>query len=463
MLRLALASMLLLSTSAEMGSSLTQCLAGIDSEVAEIGTPGSVEGRAELDAINSAATNLKGQAYRLKGESGSLDQARESLDRAIRYNDDRMRQLQFEQQVHNDARSVLNRRQQALVEESARQRAAAAAANTAAAAAASRAWRADGERRQAQLERDFQIWQQEEAQLQQKRQAILADTAMQAERLQRILPRSSALDRQFELALRQCGALSRRVFAFRQIAHVQRPSSVHYPEGVAAGVMVDRVLLAAGKETVVRATPRLRAFVARSPAGFKSLSKAAGWAGFAYTAIDALADATIGGMKEKDREVVRNIYLIGDYGYALKMIAAEQGPAGFRTPEYWAIRSELERLRAEMPLDRFKYDFALQSLGTYSALTAGIQSLAANYVGDKKAGKALAGLSVRSASERRTMGPAAMALFRGVLESQGSVFVPELVESAGNEVDSWTGENASDVPPAEAAYPPGTGMEDNRQ
>ena len=431
MLRPALAAFLLLATGHSAGraaddspdSALSQCLARLDEAVARVGTPGSAESSVELEALASAVAQLKADARRLAGEKEPSDQARATLDRRIRDQDDRIRQLEFEQKAHDHGYDELGRRFGLQRADALRQHAAANAAQTAEAAASANAWGATVNARKAMLEREQAEWNARNRDLQARREGLLADEAMLAQALSRVQQRASALERQVVLAGQRCEALARRTLAFSRIAGIRRASSVHYPKpDEQAEELVRGLLLGAGNDAVGRlaTSTRMHALAVTSRSGLRTIGRVASKASVAFAAADLFMDAAIAGMKPREREVVRNIYLIGDYAHALKVIAREQGAAGFHTPEYEAIREELERLRAEMPQGDF--DFMMEGLGSFAAVTEGFYGLATKYTGGKAGSAAASVLTRLTKMDRQVHGRTGMSIYRGLLSGGGELF-----------------------------------------
>jgi hypothetical protein len=152
--------------------------------------------------------------------------------------------------------------------------------------------------------------------------------------------------------------------------------------------------------------------------------------------MDTALDVTTVGVDQRTKEVTRNLFLIGDYGAVMKAMIKEQGPDATQTPEYLAMREELQRISADMP--KSKADMMLQGLNSTAALGAALTAAAGNYL-SKPVGRAGASVTNHLNNiERATLGRGGVKFFTNAFEALGSVAGDVIVKTSAGAITEQT-------------------------
>jgi hypothetical protein len=216
--------------------------------------------------------------------------------------------------------------------------------------------------------------------------------------------RRERVDQELNVAIGQCAALLPHALALLQIANAPaRNLDYRAPNEIAEGVSRDLarsfVGTAAGIALRYGESGRsARRFLFPMFRGLSRLGLTASRMNVAVAALDITTDALLAGADQNEREVVRNIYLIGDYAEALKVLFRERGAGAAASPEYRAIRGELERLRDEMPGGEI--EFLIDSAAQPEALVGAFLSLAQRYAGARVTRLVASGVPPLPASAR---------------------------------------------------------------
>lgn len=383
------AAVLLLAGSPAASTALPNCLEQLGQRLERLGRPQAGEVASELRELNRRMDRLSAEATRLAAEQEALEEeearsarARVELEQSLANLD---RALEA---VTNDARD-LERRIGIHNAEAVQQHAAVGAAQTPAAMASANAWGARITARKTLFDR-------EAAELRARVQALEAqrlqltqgsDIIGEASRFRWMHVRRERVDQELSVAIGQCAALLPRALALAQIANApardieyRAPSEIadNVVNGLAQGVGGAVATIVLRNSTSGR---NLRRQLFPTVRGLSRLGLTAARFNVAVTVAEIATEALLAGAAQKEREVVRNIYLIGDYAKALEVMFRERGAGAAATPEYLAIRGELERLRAEMP--ESEAEFLLDSANEPGALIAAFLGIASRYVGGR--------------------------------------------------------------------------------
>ena len=378
---------LMLTTGPAASTALPDCLEQLGQQLERLGRPQAGEVASELRELNRRMDRLSAEATRLAAEQEALeeeqarsDRARIELEQSLANID---RQLQA---VINDARD-LERRIAIHNAEAAQQHAAVGAAQTPAAMASANAWGARITARKTLLDREGAAIMARAQELEAQRIQLTqgSDISAEASRFRSMHVRRERVDQELSLAISQCAALLPRALALSQIANSPaRNIDYRAPDEVADRVLRDLADGVGGAVATIflrnsTSGRNMRRVLFPTVRRLSRLGLTAARFNMAVTVAEIATEALLAGAEQNEREVVRNIYLIGDYARALEVMFRERGAAAAATPEYLAIRGELERLRSEMPGS--EAEFLLDSADEPAALIAAFLGIARRYVG----------------------------------------------------------------------------------
>ncbi|HEX6376699.1 MAG TPA: hypothetical protein VFZ91_13385 [Allosphingosinicella sp.] len=379
-----MAALLLLPVGSGAGTgALQDCLARLDGMTEKMGRPQAGEVASELGDLIRAKDRLRAKADDYGEEWVGLDQERQALDAARRLREQRLAEIDHAMRVLNSEIVEHNRRGDAHDADALEQHAAIRAARSEAEAASAIAWGVRVDARKALLERQAGVLNERGRQLVARKSEIESNFVYEAER--------SNIRDQHELRLRdevaeaagKCAALTTRASALGRIADAPaRAIDYRSPDAIAEGV-ADSLLkdmgvsvlgayLQHGQGARNVFKPALKSLARWGIRGARARAIA-----LAVPAFGLIVAALPTGMEQRDAEVLKNIYLVGDYAYALKVLLRERGRGAAASPEYQAIEAEIFRLSMDMPGSRAR--FVAESLANPVSVAEAFGKLATGY------------------------------------------------------------------------------------
>ncbi|MGH8049326.1 MAG: hypothetical protein ACRERV_08730 [Methylococcales bacterium] len=381
------------------GDALLECMLHLNNAVDALGTPQAGEIRSERNEIKSAFDQLRPQVIENGRQRDSLDYEKQKFDRAYRENADKLKQIDFEENVLTQEWENLNlkrRNNNADAMKHAEALAATDPENEAAVAAMAEWARRGNEIRDANLLEKSKLEERSEA-LKSRRAAIASDIVLLAQSLATRYKYRYVIDQEMTSLIRECSALTMRATALKLIVSVPGGRTEYEsPDAVAKKVMNDLGENLAKEATnsligsksgqhlfkspkalrKIMKTPIARKYLVRFGVTLEVLPVA-----LALTAADLFADAALAGASQREREVVKNIYLIGEYAHAMEQLIKQKGKHAKQTAEYEALVSELKRLQTDMPTG--SWGFFGESLQNSAFLGNAFLGIASNYVSGK--------------------------------------------------------------------------------
>lgn len=405
--------------------SLDNALTSLQKAIESVGVPRSSEARAQLDEIKQMQARLRFEAAAVRRAIERADSEKRALERHVRDIDDRQRQLDYEQQVLDSDRASFLERVGVHNAEAARQHAAVAAATTQEALASANAWGAQITERKRGFDR-------EQAELAAREDSLASRrAALDTERSNLFIQENRAgryrleADQEVTRFLSEVAVAISRAVALKQIVDSPSPPAAYEPPDKIAEKVVGDLFKSIGSDAALKG---LKSRTMLKLLG-KSLTKVAGTV---YTLADLGMDATIAGVEQRNLEVEKNIFLIGEYGKVMKAMIRNSGPDAVDDPEYQAIRDELERLKADMPAS--DAEVLTQGLASSAALTKALMAQAAKYATkpvEKYAGTVTDHLN---AEQRETLGKGGVKFFKEAIKTVSTSGAENIISTSAEEM-----------------------------
>lgn len=427
---------------------------GIDrlkTAIEELGKPLAGEVSSEIAELESIHVQLERQASEINGHRANVDSEQENLDRRNRERDSQLRQMEFDRKVNDTQLAELLRRAAALRMETMEQKAALAAAKTEAEVDRANAWGREGNERIKLLKREGALLDERIADIKKRQSDIASDIIGHAQRANWLAKRRTLVDQDTSQTLGELAAALSRALALKQIiGHPARAVAYESPDALAKKVAGDfftsltkeaafNVLESKGSQEVLKKIESKYLLKLLAKLGLEGVP-----AKHLFTVADVFADTAIAGVDQRTREVTRNLFLIGDYGEVMKRMIQAEGKSATQTPEYLAMRAEIERLAAEMPANEAQV--LGQGLRSSAAIGTALVAAAGNYTGGK------AERAIRKTGDKwlqsnyTTLGRDMVHFFRGSFKSTAAAAGDESVkQSAGMIADAFR--RATEEPP----------------
>jgi hypothetical protein len=408
---------------APLGTGLGRLAAAIG----ELGAPRAGEVDSERAELVRVLSGLQRRAAAIAPEIAAVESEGRALDRLGRDRDARLAKVGRDQSEYDRDLADLMRRGKIHAVDAKAQHAAAAAARTPAEVASSNAWseRVDARRKSLQGEK-----RQLDVRLNaigRERSEIAAGIAAHTQRLRRLEKRRSLVDRETARLLGECASAQMRALALKQILDSPaRPLDYQSADRLAEKA-VSGVLLSIAKESALKGLETKAMLKALAHVGLKGHP-----VGLVYSVNDVFLDVATVGVDQQTREVTRNLFLIGDYGAAMKRMVREKGGAAVQSPEYRAMRAELERIASEMPSNEGQ--ILMRGLGSSAAFGTALVAAAGKYASirvERYAGKFTNHLNN---AQRATLGKGGVTFYRRSFRILGSVAGEDVVKKSAEEI-----------------------------
>ncbi|MEO8001518.1 MAG: hypothetical protein ABI644_06540 [Arenimonas sp.] len=447
---------------------LIDCVWHLSPAVEALGPPQAGEVISERNEIKSLFDQLRLQALENSRQREKLASEKQKLDRANREREDKMRQIDFEEKVLVQEWDNLNQRRRLRNAEALKFQEAKAATDVEDEAAVARinAWAEEGTASLALLMEEKSKLEERDADIQARREAIAADIVVQAQYVATMFKYRYVVDQETTRMIRECSALTMRAIALKQITNAPARAIEYRPPDE----MAKKLLKDLGENLAKEASGN---FLTYSQTGKRVLSNPAVLRQFAkigielevlpvvaaFSVADISTDSALAGANQREREVVKNIYLIGDYANAMKLLIKLKGKHAKQTTEYKAIVFELERLQADMPKD--DWSFFKQSLNNSAFLGNAFLGMASKYISDKAGLRSTKITNHLNNAERKTLGEGGVVFFRESFRTVRTAEVDTLIKTSALQAsDAYSIQSQAPVPqpPVLQLNPPGSGL-----
>ncbi|MDP2334277.1 MAG: hypothetical protein Q8M19_26670 [Reyranella sp.] len=426
------------------GDPLRKALDRLRVAIEALGEPKAGEVASERDRLVEVFSDIDQRARNLASDRESVEAGRKKFEALGRDRDAKMRQFDLEMSTFDNDFADLVRRGKIHDADAQGANAAIAAATTSAQIASAQAWGARVTARKAMLERELAALKARYDDINRRRLALLDEVALQAQDYNWLQKRSAWVDRETSGLLRECAAALSQAFALKQIANAPKRDITYQSPDMLADKIAKDLVATYAKEVALKPLEGERVARQLSEASkqissftkpllgldasitIKKAGALVGRASVAFTLADIALDAGNAGADQVTLEVAKNTFLIGDYGAAMQDIIQAKGAPGMQTPEYLAMRAEMERLAASLPSG--EAEVLRLSFYNVSALISALASGAGQYVGRKTG--LFAGKATRHINnlDRATHGPGGVKRFTKGLEAVGAASGDDLTK-----------------------------------
>lgn len=403
---------------------LDNALTSLQKAIEAVGEPRSSEARSQLDEIKQLQARLRFDVAAVRRAIDRADSEKRALERRVREMDDRQRQLDYEQQVFDADKASFLERVGVHNAEAAQQHAAVGAATTPEAMASANAWGSRITERKRSFDREQAELAAREDSLATRRAALDTERANLFIHENRVTRYRLEADHEVTTFLGDVAAAISRAVALKQIADSPSPPAAYEPPDKIAEKVVGDLFKSIASDAALKG---LSSRAALRLLG-KTLTKVAGTA---YTLADVGMDLSIAGVEQRNLEVEKNIFLIGEYGKVMKAMIRNSGPDAAQDPEYQAMRNELERLKADMPASNAEVFW--QGLNSSAVLTKALIAQASKYAAkpvEKYAGTVTNHLNNE---QRETLGKGGVKFFRESIKTVSTAAAENMITMTAEE------------------------------
>lgn len=386
--------LLVASTATADPDPLHQCLSALNVRIANVGQPRAAEVASDLEALDDEGGRLRSRTATYDETRSAVDGERAELDRLMRERDRLLRQIEVDQQAIYNEKHDLSERIRVHNAEADQQHAAARSAQTEAAAGSASAWGSTINSRAMMLNREQDSLRQRNEALDVQRNQIAVDIIGHGRRLEALQRDSGWADREFSQLMQDCSSLSMRALALLQVrARPGRAEVRQSPDAIAEHVLKDLgkdFTQNVGEHLLEHGVASERVFGAAAVVTGLSNTRFAGRAGLAvkaakvaWVAAEVLREGAAAGIGAKEREILNNLYLLGDYAEAMRDLVEAEGSVAIDSPEYQAMAQERDRMEHLLPHSRA--EVFIQSLRSASTYGGGLLAFIAKYSGQRAA------------------------------------------------------------------------------
>jgi hypothetical protein len=350
--------LLAMTGAAPLGSDPTRaCLGALSSSIDALGSPRAGEVASEVDALKDILRRLDGSARTLAVDRESAESDQKRLDWMNRERTSKLAEIDRQAGILGDEESEMQA-------QAAKHQSELAIAEAACGNITSEAQERDCKERQEVINRRAAIGNAQIAELKRRRAdldvrrgEIAAEIPVHARNAFYVAKRRAFIDWSTSQVLGECAAAQSRALALAQIGSAPARTIAYAPPEAVANKVLTGLVLEVGKgraEHALTATEVKQTMRVLSKAGAKVSVKTAGTlvavasgALTALAALDLVGDVGHAGVDQRDAEVTKNLFLIGDYADVMRARIKAGGDTS--DPTYIAMRDEMERLRGEMP------------------------------------------------------------------------------------------------------------------
>lgn len=418
------------------GDPVRKSLDRLRTAIEVLGEPAAGEVASERDRLVEVFSDIDQRARELASDRESVEAGRKKFEALGRDRDAKMRQLDLEMSTFDNDFADLVRRGKIHDADAQAASAAIAEATTSAQIASAQAWGARVTARKAMLERELAALKARYDDINRRRLALLDEVALQAQDYNWLQKRSAWVDRETSGLLRECAAALSQAFALKQIANAPKRDITYQSSRMLADKFEKDFVANYAKEAALKIAegerlPRGLSERSKQISAFTkpllgldariTIKKAGalfGKASVAFTLADIAVDAGNAGADQVTLEVAKNTFLIRDFGAAMQRIIQAKGAPGMQTPEYLAMRAEMERLAASLPPG--EAEVLRLSFYNVSAFISALTSGAAHYVGRKTARKFGTVTNRINNLDRATHGPGVVRGYKRALQAFGA-------------------------------------------
>lgn len=411
--------------------------------IEDLGQPLAGEVASEISGLESLRVQFERQASEINVHRTSIDSEQERLDRINRERDSQLWQIETDQKAYDNDIADMGRRLMLHNADALAQHVAAEAATTPAEVASSRAWGEVVNARKKAFKEEGKRLDERSTGIQRRQSDIASDIIGHAQRANWLGKRLILVDRETSRTLGEIAAALSHALALKQIAdHPARAAAYESPDALAHRV-ASGFFSSFAKEAALKGLESRGSKAVLNQMGGEVLVKLLAKIGLegsppglVFTVADTFADVAIAGVDQRTNEVTKNLFLIGDYGEVMKQMIQTEGKSATQTPEYMAMRAEIEHLAAEMPSNDAQV--LLQGLNSSAALGTALVAAAGNYIGGKTERSVHRSTDAWLQSKYKTWGPGMVRFFRGGIKSTANAVGDESVkQSAGIISDSF--------------------------